>query len=75
MEHVLELYEVAPVYKDYEEVPFLMRQYLETVADVYDYAQIPLEEINQFLAGLYEFYKGRDVKPTPEQMEEWQELN
>ena len=72
MLEVLEMYEVAPVYKAYEEVPFLMRQYLETVADVFDYAQIPLEEINGFLAGLYEF-KGRDLTPTAEQMQEWED--
>lgn len=65
-------FEVAPVYKEYEEVPVPVQQYIETVADVFTYTQIPLEDINQFLAGLYEFKKDY-VKPTPEQMAEWED--
>lgn len=68
MEKVLKMFEVAPIYKDHEEIPILVRQYIETVADVYDYAQIPLEEINSFLAGLYEF-KGLTI----EQADEWED--
>ena len=72
MLNFLEMYEVAPVFKDYEDVPILVRQYIETVADVYNYAEIPLEDINEFLAGLYEF-KANEMKPTPEQMAEWED--
>lgn len=72
MEKVLEMFEVAPVYNEYEEVPVLVQQYIETVADVSNYAEIPLEDINQFLAGLYEF-KANEKKPTPEQMAEWED--
>ena len=69
MEKML-LIEGAPVYKDYEEVPVLTRQYIETVADVRTFTQIPLEEINDFLAGLYQF-KGMSIEQADQYEDGW----
>ena len=64
------LIEGAPVYNDYEEIPVLTRQYIETVADVRTFTQIPLDEINSFLAGLYEF-KGMTIEQADMYEDGW----
>ena len=47
-------------YRDYDEIPVLVKDYILTVADANQIEQIPLEEINSFLSGLTEYYHRRD---------------
>ena len=66
------------VYRDYEEVPVIVRKYIEEVADVYNYAEIPLEDINGLMEAAEEYYDKYAnaeivAKPTAEQMVEWED--
>lgn len=47
-------------YREYAEIPVLMRDYLLTVAEKKNIMDIPLEDINGYLHGLDEYYKWRD---------------
>lgn len=44
-------------YIAYNEIPPLMKEYLLTVADRRDIMEIPIEDINDYLEGLHEYYK------------------
>jgi hypothetical protein len=45
------------IYKTYEEIPLLIKEYIQTVADTKDIIEIPLDDINGFLTGLREYDK------------------
>lgn len=53
-------------FKCYEEIPAAVKEYILTVADAFVVEQIPLEDINEFLAG-YAEYKFKQAK------EEWED--
>lgn len=55
---------------DYEEIPQLTKEYIMTVADAEYIEEIPLEEINSFLAGLYEF-KGMTIEQADVYEDGW----
>ena len=55
-----------PKYLTYEDIPPLVKEYILTVADAFTVEEIPLEDINEFLAG-YEAYKKKLA------MEEWED--
>lgn len=44
-------------YREYEEIPVLIRDYILTVAEKRSIMDIPLEDINSYLDGLHEYYK------------------
>ena len=44
-------------YESYAEIPVLVAEYVLTVAAEKHIMDIPLEDINSFLAGLHEHYK------------------
>lgn len=66
----MEKFEVFERFFDYEEIPQLTKEYILTVADVNQIEQIPLEEINDFLAGLYQF-KGMTVEQADMYEDGW----
>jgi hypothetical protein len=43
-------------YCSYLEIPQLMREYILTVAEKKNIAEIPLEDINSYLDGLHSYY-------------------
>lgn len=66
----MEKFEVFVPFFDYEEIPQLTKEYILTVADVNQIEQIPLEEINDFLAGLYQF-KGMTIEQADMYEDGW----
>lgn len=44
-------------YRSYNEIPQLMREYLQTVAEKRDIMEIPIEDINSYLDGLHSYYE------------------
>lgn len=44
-------------YKTYEEIPLLIKEYIQTVAETKNIMEIPLVDINEFLTGLKEYDK------------------
>lgn len=66
----MEKFEVFTPFFAYEEIPQLTKEYILTVADANQIEQIPLEEINDFLAGLYQF-KGMTIEQADMYEDGW----
>lgn len=66
----MEKFEVFQPFFDYQEIPQLTKEYILAVADANQIEQIPLEEINDFLAGLYQF-KGMTVEQAEQYEDGW----
>ena len=47
-------------FESHDEIPFILRNYLMTVAEVSVFNEIPLFDVNSFLNGLQEFH-GKSV--------------
>jgi hypothetical protein len=47
-------------FESHDEIPFILRNYLMTVAEVSVFNEIPLFDVNSFLNGLEEFH-GKSV--------------
>lgn len=45
------------MYKTYTEIPLLIQEYIQVVADVKTITDVPLEDINSFLTGQKEYAK------------------
>jgi len=53
-------------YKEYTEIPFHLREYLESVAATDSLEEIPLEEINGFMQMMEEVERGKYWKESTE---------
>lgn len=51
-------------FRTYEEIPFLIREYVLTVADEKSIMDIPLEDINTFIDGLHKYYETEQEEYT-----------
>jgi hypothetical protein len=51
-------------YKEYAEIPLLIKEYVLTVSNGKRIEDIPLDEINGFLAGLEQHYSKRPEEVT-----------
>lgn len=51
-------------YETYENIPFLLQEYLLTITNFAKIEQISLEDINSFLNGLEEYYKNLKNETT-----------